>query len=236
MKVIITSCSHIGKHLAGYDWREDQIKAFDEIVERSHRADLFVHLGDLFDNGHPAPKDYALALDLLDAIDCPMFLMKGNHDENPGMEPDALEPISRFRFRKDLSIIRRPTMVGIGGKFFAFIPFQNDAKERAASGGAVSAQAAADFVLDGCRRGEPKISMLFTHVDIGGLLPQVGDSSQRVNVQVPLGDLQALPFDVAVGHYHKSAHLAPNIYVVGSLLPFDFGEVGEQKFMLTAEL
>jgi hypothetical protein len=28
----------------------------------------------------------------------------------------------------------------------------------------------------------------------------------------------------------------PNVYVPGSLLPFDFGEVGNQKFILTMDL
>ena len=93
MKIIVTGCWHVGKKLAGYDWKKDFDIAVAEVIERAHRADLLVYLGDLFDVGHPSPKDYALALEVLDAIDCPMFIMKGNHDENPGLEPDALEPL-----------------------------------------------------------------------------------------------------------------------------------------------
>jgi DNA repair exonuclease SbcCD nuclease subunit len=236
MKVIVWGCSHIGKTLAGYDWRKEFDVAVNEVVTRAASADLVVHLGDLFDCGRPRPRDYTLALEVIEAIAKPMFILKGNHDENPGLEPDALDPLMHFRFHEEVKIVTRPTMIGAMGRFFVFIPHQNDAKERGRSGGRQSAQQAADDVVAGCFEGRVKISALFTHVDLAGAGHPVEESSHRVNVALDLEELQKMPFDVVAGHYHKSAHHTPNVYVHGSLLPFDFGEVGNQKFILTMDL
>ena len=245
MKVIVWGCSHIGKTLAGYDWRKEFDVAVNEVVTRSASADLVVHLGDLFDCGRPRPRDYTLALEVIEAIAKPMFILKGNHDENPGLEPDALDPLMHFRFHEEVKIVREPGLVGAGGKVFAFIPHVNDSKSRAGKGGK-SAQTVADelvaalkekapFGLDEHGRQRP-VSALFTHVDLAGAGHPVEESSHRVNVALDLEELQKMPFDVVAGHYHKSAHHAPNVYVPGSLLPFDFGEVGNQKFILTMDL
>jgi len=245
MKVIVWGCSHIGKTLAGYDWRKEFDVAVNEVVTRAASADLVVHLGDLFDCGRPRPRDYTLALEVIEAIAKPMFILKGNHDENPGLEPDALDPLMHFRFHEEVKIVREPGLVGAGGKGFAFIPHVNDSKSRAGKGGK-SAQTVADelvaalkekapFGLDEHGRQRP-VSALFTHVDLAGAGHPVEESSHRVNVALDLEELQKMPFDVVAGHYHKSAHHAPNVYVPGSLLPFDFGEVGNQKFILTMDL
>jgi DNA repair exonuclease SbcCD nuclease subunit len=236
MKIIVWGCSHIGKTLAGYDWKREFETAVNEVLTQAAKADLVVHLGDLFDCGHPRPKDYTLALEVIEAIAKPMFILKGNHDENPGLEPDALDPLMHFRFHEEVKIVTRPTMIGAMGKFFSFVPHQNDAKERARSGGRQSAQQAADDVVAGCLSGRVKISALFTHVDLIGAGHPVEENSQRVNVALDLEELQKLPFDVVAGHYHKSAQFEPNIYLPGSLLPFDFSEVGNQKFILTMDL
>lgn len=242
MRILIIGCTHFGKTLAGYDWKREFDRALGDVISRSLQADLLVHLGDLFDCGHPTPRDYAHALDALDSIGCPMFIMKGNHDENPGLEPDALEPLTRFRFRQEVKFIREPGVNGIGGKVFAFLPFWNDAKARAFRG--KSAQEEADDLIQNVTRMETynsanerlPVSMLFTHVDVEGLGHPVEETSQRTNVAVKLEDLKKLPFNVAVGHYHSSMHFEPNVYVPGSLLPFDFSEVGNEKFCLTVDL
>lgn len=242
MKVLVTGCWHFGKTLAGYDWKKEFHRALDLMIVRSFNADLLVHMGDLFDCGRPSPKDYAFALDILDSIGCPMFIMKGNHDENPGLEPDALEPLTRFRFKQEVKFIREPGMNGIMGKVFSFLPFWNDSKARAFRG--KSAQEEANDLLQNVTRLEAynsanervPVSMMFTHVDVEGLGHPVEETSQRVNVAVGLEALRKLPMNVAVGHYHKSSHFEPNVYVPGSLLPFDFSEVGNDKFFLTVDL
>lgn len=245
MKVIIFSCSHIGKTLAGYDWKREFDNAVNEVAEKATKADLVVHLGDLFDCGHPRPKDYTLALEVIEAIAKPMFILKGNHDENPGLEPDALDPLMHFRFHEEVKIVREPRLIGVDGKVFAFVPFINDAKARVGKGGK-SAQDAADELIDALKAGEPfgvdehgrerPVSALFTHVDLIGAGHPVEESSQRVNVALDMEQLQKLPFDVVAGHYHRSSFFEPNVYLPGSLLPFDFSEVGNQKFILTMDL
>lgn len=243
MKIVVTTCTHIGKRLAGYDWKNHLIAAFDDVIKLTRKADLFVHLGDVFDGGKPSPRDYALALEALDAIDCPMCILKGNHDENPGLEPDALEPLSFFRFQRDTKIVRGPCVLGVNGKLFGFIPFQNDSKAREISGN--GAQGLIDGLLADMHEskyeldldGEQKIiSALFMHIDIRGYSYDVKDESERVNAAVDLLALKKMPFEVICGHYHNSASVVPNIYFPGSILPFDFGAVGLKRYAIILDV
>lgn len=242
MKVVVTGCWHHGKKLAGYDFRRERMAAMDDVVARASDADLVVHLGDLFDGGRPSPREYAEAIDMLEAVNRPTFIMKGNHDENPGAEPDALEPLLRYRFREEVKIVREPGVNGVNGAAFAFLPYWNDAKARAFRG--KSAQEEADDLLRNVTRLEAynsagervPISALFTHVDVGGIGYPVSETSQRVGVALPLEELVKLPFPVACGHLHRPSHAEPNVYFPGSLLPFDFSEDKPQRYVLELEL
>ena len=246
MKILVTGCWHIGKMLSGYDWKKDFLKAVEKIVDISDDMDAMIHLGDLFDSGRPAPRHYALAAEVLDEIRCPMFLMKGNHDENPGLEPDALEPFTCFRFREEVKLVRSSTVIEFEGKTFAFIPFQNEAKIREESKEEfMTVQERVNVFLDQIKGGglykkvkgkKFSISLLCTHVDVNIFDYNANETSQRVGVILDKEKLMAFPFDVILGHYHKSAKFEPNIFVPGSILPFDFSEVGEKKQFLIVDV
>lgn len=248
MRIILSGCWHIGRKLAGYDWSAERTRAVEAIIERTHTADLFIHLGDLFDTGRPSPADYNLAFQVLDELDCPMFLLKGNHDENPGLEVDALEPLKKIRFRQQSKIVQFPCVMAVDGRVFSLAPYQNDTKARQPSlstPGFDSAQAAVDDLLRRMKEkdmysrfdGEGRAAALFcTHLEVAGLDYGVEESSRRIGAAYHLEDLVKLPFDVIVGHLHKAKMIRPNVYLPGSLLPFDFSEVGVQKYCITVEL
>ena len=248
MRITITGCTHIGKTLAGYDWRTDIQKTWDDVIEEANRSDLFFHLGDLFDTGRPSPRDYRLALELLWEIDCPMVIMQGNHDENPGTEPGALEPLKKVSFRHEVLIADIHSVKQFDERQFAFFPYMNDAKVKVATSGKMtSSQESLDWFMESLKRKEfesnlngkrvRSISLLCTHIDIRGLAYLIEeDSSKRVGAAVDVEVLKRLPFDVVCGHIHKWAKVEPNVYLPGSLLPFDFSEEGVKKFCLVVNL
>lgn len=249
MRVLATGCWHIGKTLAGYDFKRERAAALDDVCARAADAELVVHLGDLFDCGRPSPREYAEAIDMLEAINRPMFVLLGNHDANPGLEPDALEPLTRYRFRSEVKFVREPGTHGVGGKAFAFLPHWTDARAREFWKGdphdkGHTAQQDADAFLEELVKervvfedgNEAKVSALFTHVDMAGFAYPVGEDSQRVNVALDTDVLEKLPFPVVCGHLHKPGKREPNLWFPGSLLPFDFSTDRPQNFVLEMDL
>ena len=69
--------------LVGVDTAQSLSKVIDDIGQLSSPADLIIASGDLTDDGSPAA--YRRLRDLFTPVDCPIYVLAGNHDETANM-------------------------------------------------------------------------------------------------------------------------------------------------------
>ena len=87
MKFFHLSDLHIGKHLNGYNLRENQEKVFRQIVRAAdeYRPDAILICGDIYDKSVPAAEAYTVFDGFLSDLSeiqpaIPVFIIAGNHD------------------------------------------------------------------------------------------------------------------------------------------------------------
>jgi len=235
MKIVITSCWHLDLKLGGYDPHSDILRAARQVIDETQGADLFVHLGDLFETPKPSPRAYATAIELLNQCGCPAVVLEGNHDQ------DALEPLSEIEFPNEVRIIDGAQALGIGDKKFAFIPYLIDRTARELAD--VTAQEWVNIEFDACRRaheddviGEYRIDAVFCHLDVEGAELPSGQTMFGGDLRMPVDVAKKLPVPVFNGHIHRRQKLEPNIWITGSLIPTDFGERYDEKSYVVAEI
>lgn len=211
MKVVASGDWHLDLVVSGYDCHDDIVEAARVIVDATQGADLFVHLGDLFHTHRPSPRAYAAAIELLDQVCCPFVVIKGNHDEAPGVQADALEPLKHIRFNQDHFFVTYPGCYEIAGAPFAFAPYLNDSKARAVGR---SAQQEIDRFFEEMQGG---VEAVFCHLDVDGAELGSGAFLRGGVLQMPLGRTKRLPVAVVNGHVHKRQKMEPNLWMPGSI-------------------
>ena len=211
MKILATSCWHIGLETGGYSRADEIGELAKELIDESYNADLFVHLGDLFDNDHPRPGDYALAFALLRQIECEAkVLVAGNHD------PTAVVPIG-VALDGWKVVHEDPAVFDVHGDAadgrYVCIPYQSAFTEIVES--VKLARTAGDVVA------------VFSHLDVPGASlssgVEMGDSEHALPP-----DAKDLPCWVVNGHIHKR-QIMGSIIMPGSLIQVNQGESGESK-------
>jgi DNA repair exonuclease SbcCD nuclease subunit len=203
------------------------LDAFRRVVDKALelRPDVVLHSGDLFDVVRPTNRAVTQGLEQLLRLaraGIPVVAIAGNHES-----PRLRETGSVFRFLEFFDGIRavykgEPEVVRVGDLAIHAVP-------QAADQAAVNAHLAAQEPGPDAR-----YHVLTAHVAVSGVRAfAMGEFNEHV---VPTSALHP-GFDyVALGHYHGCAQVAPNAWYAGSTERMSFGEAGQPKGFLLADL
>ncbi|GHG41284.1 MULTISPECIES: metallophosphoesterase family protein [Amycolatopsis] len=262
MKLLHISDWHLGRVTYNEPRAVDHDVVLAETIDIAHRAkpDLIVHSGDLFDHARPSHVDMSRAITALQELAsvAPVVVVCGNHD-SPSLFrvfSQILGPGSRIhlvdapRDPRDGGVLRFPMEDGSVARL-AVLPFVNanrivDAFEdpdswRAAYAervGRMERALAAELLRDFDDRRD--IAIFAAHLHVGGA--NFAGSERPVHASdyyaTTTDELPAVAY-AAFGHIHKPQKL-PGKGVTGryagSPIQLDFGEAGERKSVVLADL
>jgi exonuclease SbcD len=262
MRVLHTSDWHVGKTLYNASRAEDHDTVLNEItgVARSEKPHLIVHSGDLFDRAVPSYADVVKANIVLDelAATAPVVVICGNHDSLGLFQVyQALKgPDSRvhfvdsprdphhggvLRFRGPDDVTLRLAVLPFVHANRAINAFDDARHWRVSYAERIGRyeRALADELFRDFDPGRD-IAMFAAHLYVGGA--RFASSERPLHTSdyyaTQAEDLPAVSY-AAFGHIHKPQPL-PNTQVTGryagSPIPLDFGEVGEHKSVVLADL
>jgi exonuclease SbcD len=253
VKLIHTSDWHIGTWLGAIDRRKDLEESLEALIAlvEDVRPDLILHTGDLFDRSLPAGEDVRLAADALSrlAAHAPVLVLCGNHDGRAtfaGLDKFCSVGGDRLRLLAQMDV-RSPVLswpTSDGGRVrVGAVPYQPLAAVgfAALAEGVLTSGAYADRIrqlwalvgaaLESSRRtGDVDVAAAHLHI-AGAVLAHsektvhVGDDAATDSAAIP-----AVSY-AAYGHIHKPQALPGGVAgrYAGSIIPIDFGEVGEEK-------
>lgn len=140
MKIFIISDTHFGVRNCSPEWLKIQMDSMDWFVGRvrelSSISDRVVHLGDVFDSRqsihmkalNAAPQKFR---DLSSIV--PIDIILGNHDCHDKNTNDINSVEPTFGTIPNVTIMREPKVVDIGGRSIGFMPWRyGDESDRAA--------------------------------------------------------------------------------------------------------
>ncbi len=257
MKLLHTADWHLGARLGRHDRSEDHQTALRALlaIAGSERPDLIVHAGDLFDAArppYPALQLGVTALQRLAAI-APTVVVRGNHDSVALF--DVLDRMASVASPRRLWFVARPRVLEFpasGGlrAALACVPFiPPGAISDYATGDAArfegdyadGIRSVNDQVIRVARQSAGPNGFVFhaAHLHVDGA--RAGASERRFTVgrdhATHTTGLQRALY-CAFGHIHKPQRLPGNVSgrYSGSLIPLDFGEVGERKHAVVVEV
>lgn len=112
MKIFHISDLHIGKQLNYYNLKENQAAVLNQIIEamKTHRPDVLLIAGDIFDKSMPSGEAYTLFDEFLNQLAkleprVPVCMIAGNHDS-----PERLNYASGFMEKNEIYISVMPPM------------------------------------------------------------------------------------------------------------------------------
>jgi exonuclease SbcD len=240
----------------------DFVHRMDDIVKyaREHEADLAIFAGDAFKNRNPNPtfqREFAhRILDLADL--CPVVMLVGNHDIPTNMKrASSIEVFETMRVQNvhvgmDYELLQVQTKAGPVQVATAPYPVRAQLLEQVPHGVSISQlddllQARLHHILDDLARQAEQSEaprILVGHFTIAGAL--TGSERQIMlgrDVAALLSSVADSAWDyVAMGHIHKYQDLTrqqagqPPVVYSGSIERIDFGEEGDTKGFVWAEI
>lgn len=233
MRLLHVSDTHLGKAAyhkvtsAGLNQREeDVLAAFTRVVDKALelRPDVVLHSGDLFDAVRPSNRTVAQGIEQLLRLaraGIPVVAIAGNHET-----PRLRETGSVFRFFEFFDglkpVFRKPEVVRLGDLAIHAVPqAANESEVRR-------------WLEEAHPLPEARFNVLTAHVGVSGVKAfTMGEFNEHV---VPTSALDP-GFDyVALGHYHACTQVADNAWYAGSTERMSFGEAGQAKGFLLADL
>lgn len=250
MKIIAFGDAHLDAKIGGYDLHKDATRALEHIgtacVEQ--QVGLRVMLGDMFHGNHPSPRAWAAFNRTLFEFDVPTIVVPGNHDHaayDPVREMRMVEgkkdwedyqPVMDWGFEtvypkaKDNLICcpKWPCIVDVGDKIKVLVvPYVHNPAAMAEFGR--TAQEMVDMAFDEALKMGDQVKAAFCHLDVDGAKAGTEGSYLRGGkLQMPMDLVKRCPFVVLNGHIHKRQTMG-NVYMPGSLVPTDFGDVDGDK-------
>jgi len=193
-----------------------------DTVKLSHDVDLVVQLGDVFDSHHVNNTTFVRALNALDKMD---YVLGGNHDfSHNTYNRSALADLADITTAE---VILEPQVRVIAYKgrsvslgYLHFIPYQPTQE--------LFLQCLSNLTL-GDARGVPNIICLHTN-----MYPENFEGTEAENnlSEEMARDLYSKGFSLIVsGHEHNACEKA-GVHMVGSILPFSFGEMTDKSVLI----
>ena len=230
MRILCTGDWHLGLVVGGYDFHDDIVEMCQVIVEDADKADLVVHLGDLFHSPRPDPRAYAAAIELLGSFHPNVIVLAGNHDAGRGTvadyrnggrapAPDAFEPLRKVL--KNVAFISYPTIFEYEDLSFGVLPYVTDTVARHVEGS--TAQEWIEKVYrESLRAG---VKAVFSHLEVEGA--KLGENTVMRGTGLSLPETSA-PCPIVNGHIHRNQVVGGTI-IPGSVVPTEFQRKREEK-------
>lgn len=259
MRILHTSDWHVGRSIRGRSRADEQRAVLGEVVEvaRSRDIDLAVVAGDLFDSGAPAPESedivYRALMGLVDAVG-EVVIVAGNHDN-----PRRLEAIAPLLKSVNVHCGAFPVAPDAGGVLtlkpgrdevrVALLPFVSqraivravELMEDEAAEHTRTYEQRIGAVLDELAKGfdAGSVNVVVAHASVVG--GGVSGSERQAHVfdyYLQASTFPALANYVALGHFHRCQQIPGpgRLWYSGSPLQLDFGEAGDEKCVLIADL
>lgn len=262
MRFLHTGDWHLGKALR-HRRRDDEFQAaLWEVLDiaRYERVDCLLVAGDVFDSVVPPPEAEHLAFEFfreLAGAGIPAIIVGGNHDH-----PRRMDAFGRVLELLGIRILGEAVPASRGGivqlpsrdreqaATIALLPWISERRARTFEGLALGqgmaeyAERVALFMASLARHfSDDTANVLVAHVMVDGALVGGEAAGER---PLHIGRTYAVPPQrlpradyVALGHVHRHQRVknspTPAVYA-GSLLQLDFGEEGQQKGVVIAEV
>lgn len=263
MRILHTADWHVGKKLGRFDRLAEAERVLDEVVEiaRERAVDLVIVAGDLFDRALPPFASMGLVFETLQrlrATGAEVVAVAGNHDSaelfrvlRPYTQPMGITLADKARRPEDGGVVRVPSRDGTHAAQIALFPFLHEAQiVDFMAAGEEWHKSYADRVrqvnsyyaewMD--RNGDAAtIDVLVGHFMVDGAVPSGSERALHIG-DAFMATRESLPSEVAytaLGHIHACQE-APGAqtpaWFAGSLMQLDFGEAGQEKFVLVVEI
>jgi DNA repair protein SbcD/Mre11 len=260
MRIAHLADLHLGRVFHGLSLLDDQRQALDQVLRalRTHRVDVLVLAGDLYDRALPSADAVRLfdgfLRDVNEGLKIPVIAIAGNHDSADHLgfgswlfsrgdvhvrgraERDAF-PITLEDSEGEVTFYPIPYIEPELARALLGVPDTESFTHRDAVCALVS-EARRHRVLHPNAR-----AVLIAHAFAQGeRRPDEARQSERALYLGPAGAVEASDltgFDyVALGHLHRPQNLVSNqtIRYAGSLLKYSFGEVDDNKGMTLIDL
>lgn len=242
MRLLHTSDWHIGRTFHQHQTMEALGQVFDALIEAisTHRIDVVLASGDIFDSSTPSGEAVEMLDDVLLRIagaGATVVLTSGNHDS-----PARLGAKAEFARAAGVHVTTRPEQIGLpvvlhdehGAVHVYGIPFLEPARMRHRWSELPSVRSQQDVVghaMDVVRqdlqtRGPGARSVVLAHTFVNGADGASCDSERDIvggvdKVSVPTFD--GVDY-AALGHIHGRATLAPQVRYCGAPLHYSFSE------------
>ncbi|MBP1047718.1 exonuclease SbcCD subunit D [Enterococcus sp. BWM-S5] len=240
MRFLHTADWHIGKKLHGYNLLEDQLHAFNQIIQlaKKEAVDGIIIAGDLYDRSVPSVdavevfNQMIIELNLEEKL--PVFAISGNHDSSIRLETGGpWFKQSDFYLHTRLEQAFQPIEVGDTQLFLlpyfepiaARLYFENDEIR--------TIEKAMEFVTAEIKK---NFKSGMAHVLVSHFFA-AGSAKSDSETKLTVGGLDTVPLDllrdfdyVALGHLHnKDALISDQIRYSGSPLKFSLSERKQEK-------
>lgn len=237
-KIMVTGDKHIGLISDGMSRLDEQKRILEYIIDLIdiYKPDIYVDLGDLFDNSSPSPRSYKLAvryyIDLVNKGLICKFLV-GNHDKSSIGNMNALDPLNEIS--KDI-VVYEPSLLNYNDELsLLLMPYITDNEARN-NNYENSKQYYSDKINKLLKKCKNKI-IGFSHLEVNGVVFNKVDIVQReVGLTIP----EQLFLDnrllrVYAGHIHSNQVLK-NVTIVGSSIYVNFSESLDKKGIYLIEV
>lgn len=241
MRILHTSDWHIGRSFHGHSTLEALRGVLETLAEqvRTHRVDVVIVAGDVFDSATPSADCYTLLTDALVAISdagAQLLITSGNHDSA------ARLGFQSALLRAGIHVITRPEQVGTpvtihdehGPVHFYGIPYLEPALVRRLWPGVRTqrhalSEAMSLVVADLAERGGRSVAI--AHCFAAGVEP-----TPHLEREIRQGSLDVVPLSVldgpdyvALGHIHGRQQLSERVRYAGAPLHYSFGEADKPR-------
>lgn len=259
MRILHTSDWHVGRTIRGRSRADEHRAVLAEIaaIARSEEADLVLVAGDLFDSAAPLPESEHIVWSALLALGevADVVLVAGNHDN-----PSRLAAVKPLLDLTNVHVRAFPAPPDQGGvlqlrtragqeAMVALLPFLS--QRSIVKADELMTMDAAQHVgqyTERCRRIVSQltapfrpgaVNVVLTHLTVvGGTLGGGERSAHTVfDYFVPPQIFPPSAHYVALGHLHRAQQIPGPcpIWYCGSPLQLDFGETGQDKFVLIVD-
>ncbi len=238
MKILHISDLHLGKIVNGFPMIEDQRHILDQVltVIDTEQIDILVIAGDIYDRALAPSDAIEVWSDFLEQIikyDIQTFIINGNHDSAKRINfASDIFKRANIHIASDEQLVHSFKVNNINIHLLPFLNLEQGSHiigEKISDFTTLKSKSIESLELD---LNETNIIVDHSYILTGGYDLESSSSERPLALggnEFTKGEVFK-DFDlVLAGHIHRHAHLQPNIYYSGSILPYSIGEANNKN-------